>query len=158
MQKIPMTPVGNARLQEEVKLLRSVDRPQVITAIAEARAHGDLRENAEYHAAKERQGWIELRIRAIEGKLSHAQVIDVTKMKNEGKVVFGATVTLLNVDNDEISIYQIVGEDEADLKHSKISITSPMARSMIGKMVGDAFEVKTPNGVLSYEIEQVEYI
>lgn len=129
----------------------------MIAAIAEARAHGDLRENAEYHAAKERQGWIETRIRDIESKLSHAQVIDVSKMTNEGKVVFGATVTLINIDNEEATTYQIVGEDEADLKHSKISITSPMARSMVGKMAGDAFEVKTPNGVLSYEIEQVEY-
>jgi transcription elongation factor GreA len=158
MAKIPMTPNGMARLTEEVQHLKSVERPNVIAAIAEARAHGDLRENAEYHAAKERQGWIEARIRDIDSKLSHVQVIDVSTMTNNGKVVFGATVTLVDVDTDQELTYQIVGEDEADLKVQKLSIGSPMARGMIGKTVGDAFEVNTPKGILSYEIVRVEYI
>ena len=153
-----MTPNGMARLTEEVQQLKSVERPNVIAAIAEARAHGDLRENAEYHAAKERQGWIEARIRDIDSKLSHVQVIDVSKMTNHGKVVFGSTVTLVDVDTDQETTYQIVGEDEADLKVQKLSIGSPMARGMIGKEVGDAFEVNTPKGILSYEIVRVEYI
>jgi len=158
MGKIPMTPNGMARLIEEVQQLKSVERPGVIAAIAEARAHGDLRENAEYHAAKERQGWIEARIRDIDSKLSHVQVIDVSKMTNNGKVVFGATVTLVDVDTDQEITYQIVGEDEANLRMQKLSIGSPMARGMIGKAVGDAFDVNTPKGVLSYEIMRVEYI
>lgn len=158
MAEIPMTPNGMARLTEEVQHLKSVERPNVITAIAEARAHGDLRENAEYHAAKERQGWIEARIRDIDSKLSHARVIDISKMTNNGKVVFGATVTLVDVDTDQELTYQIVGEDEADLKVQKLSIGSPMARGMIGKEVGDAFEVNTPKGVLSYEIVRVAYL
>jgi transcription elongation factor GreA len=158
MDKIPMTPYGMARLTEEVQHLKSVERPNVIAAIAEARAHGDLRENAEYHAAKERQGWIEARIRDIDAKLSHAHVIDVSKMGAQDKVVFGSTVTLVNVDTDQEITYQIVGEDEADLKVNKLSIASPVARGMIGKRVQDVFDVKTPNGVLSYEILRIDYI
>jgi transcription elongation factor GreA len=158
MSKIPMTPNGMARLTEEVQHLKSVERPNIIAAIAEARAHGDLRENAEYHAAKERQGWIEARIRDIDAKLSHVQVIDVSKITNHGKVVFGATVTLVDVDTDQEMTYQIVGEDEADLKVQKLSVSSPMARGMIGKEAGDTFEVNTPKGILSYEIIRVEYL
>jgi transcription elongation factor GreA len=157
MAKIPMTPNGMAQLTEELQHLKSVERPNIIAAIAEARAHGDLRENAEYHAAKERQGWIEARIRDIESKLSHVQVVDVSKMTNQGKVVFGSTVKLIDVDTDKEITYQIVGEDEADLKMHKLSIASPMARGMIGKEVGDSFDVNTPKGVLSYEIIEVDY-
>ena len=141
MDRVPMTKQGADWLQEELEVLRRKERPHIIQAIAEARAHGDLRENAEYHAAKERQGFIEARIRDIEAKLSHAQVIDVTKMPNEGKVIFGATVEMTNVDNGDKVKYQIVGEDEADLKHNKISVTSPIARSIVGKFEGD--EVKS---------------
>ena len=158
MHRVPMTKQGADRLQEELDNLRRTERPKIIQAIAEARAHGDLRENAEYHAAKERQGFIESRIRDIEGKLSHAQIIDVTKLSNEGKVVFGATVELANVDNKDKVKYQIVGEDEANLKHHKISVTSPIARAIIGKFEGDEVDVKTPRGEVCYEIIAVEYI
>lgn len=158
MKKIPMTAHGAERLREELQQLKSEARPKVISAIAEARAHGDLRENAEYHAAKEQQGFIEGRIRDIEHKLGNSQIIDVTTLSNEGKVVFGATVTLINLDTDQEVSYQIVGEDEADLKSGKISFTSPIARAIIGKSSGDTVEVQTPNGTISYEVAEVEYL
>jgi transcription elongation factor GreA len=157
MNKIPMTPIGVEKLREELKHLKSTARPKVISAIAEARGHGDLKENAEYHAAKEQQGFIEGRIREIEHKLSHSQVIDLSQITNEGKVVFGSTITLFNVSIDQKVVYQIVGEDEADLKEGKISITSPIARAIIGKLEGDMVEVLAPSGAVSYEIEAVAY-
>jgi transcription elongation factor GreA len=157
-QKIPMTAGGAEKLREELQYLKSVARPKVISAIAEARGHGDLRENAEYHAAKEQQGFIEGRIREIEHKLSHSQIIDLEGLVNNGKVVFGATITLINMDTDQEVIYQIVGEDEADLKVGKISVSSPIARALIGKHKGDSVDVQAPNGVISYEIMEVSYI
>ncbi len=157
MTKIPMTVNGLEKLREELKELKSVARPKVIAAIAEARGHGDLKENAEYHAAKEQQGFIEARIRDIEHKLAHAQVIDLSGFTNDGKVVFGATVTLVNLDTDQEMIYQIVGEDEADLKSAKISITSPIARAVIGKLKGDSVELNAPGGVMTLEIIEVIY-
>ncbi len=158
MNRVPMTANGIQQLQTELERLEKVDRPNVIQAIAEARAHGDLKENAEYHAAKEQQGFIEARIRDLKSKLSHAQVIDVTKMKNEGLVVFGATVKLYNLESEEEQIYQIVGEDEANLKSRKISVTSPIARALIGKTVGEEVEVHTPGGVNGFEIMEVLYV
>lgn len=155
MRKVPMTTVGAERLREELQRLKTVDRPRVIIAIAEARAHGDLKENAEYHAAREQQGFIEGRINEIEGKLSLAQVIDVTQIENTGKVIFGVTVTLLNVESDSMVSYQVVGEDEADIASNKISITSPIARALIGKFVGDVVQVQTPQGIAEYEITDV---
>lgn len=157
MHKIPMTSTGVEKLREELKHLKSVARPKVIAAIAEARGHGDLKENAEYHAAKEQQGFIEGRIRDIEHKLSHVQVVDLSGMTNVGKVVFSATVTLINIDTDQTVIYQIVGEEEADLKSGKISVTSPIARAVIGKHKGDTVEVTAPGGVVSYEVTEVIY-
>lgn len=157
MQKVPMTVAGEEKLREELNRLKHVERPKVINAIAEARAHGDLKENAEYHAAREQQGFIEGRILEIEGKLSMAQVIDITKMENTGRVIFGATVKLSNGDGNSIT-YQIVGEDEADITCHKISVTSPVARALIGKYEGDTVEVVTPEGKSSYEIEEVNYI
>jgi len=158
MTKIPMTSHGAEKLRVELQHLKSDARPKVINAIAEARAHGDLRENAEYHAAKEQQGFIEGRIRDIEHKLGHCQIIDVSSIPNEGKVIFGATVNLINLDTDQEVSYQIVGEDEADLKTGKISFSSPMARAIIGKSSGDTVEVQTPSGKISYEVSEVEYI
>jgi transcription elongation factor GreA len=152
-----LTAKGAAKLQEELKQLKTVARPKIIKAIAEARAHGDLRENAEYHAAREQQGFVEGRIKDIEGKLSHAQVIDVTKLDADGKVVFGATVVVLELDNDGEFTYQIVGEDEADLKHNLISISSPIARALIGKQEGDDVFLQTPGGKREFEILQVRY-
>lgn len=157
VQKFPMTTGGAEKLREELQHLKAVARPDVINAISEARKHGDLRENAEYHAAKEQQGFIEGRIRDIEHKLSNAQVIDLQGLANNGKVVFGAVVTLLNLDTDEEVNYQIVGDDEADLKLAKISISSPIARGIIGKYKGDSVDVQTPAGVTSYEITEVLY-
>lgn len=153
-----MTTTGAKSLEQELTELKSVKRPQVIDAIAEARAHGDLKENAEYHAAKESQSFIEGRIAEIESKLATAQIIDVTKMPNHGKVIFGSTVQLLNIHTDEVFSYQIVGEDEANIKHGKISVASPIARSLIGKEEGDTVSVQTPSGLLHLEIEKVEYI
>ncbi len=158
MNPTPMTIEGAKRLEKELEQLKKEERPAVIAAIAEARAHGDLKENAEYHAAKEKQGFIEARIRLLEGKLSHARIIDVTEMTNEGKVIFGATVTLVNVDTDEEVTYQIVGEDEADLKHQKISVTSPVARGVVGRSEGDEVTVQSPKGEIVYEILKVEYL
>lgn len=157
MNKVPLTTRGLEMLRDELKQLKSADRPRVIQAIAEARAHGDLKENAEYHAAKEQQGFIEGRIKEIEGKLSHAQVIDVTEIDAKGKVVFGATVDLLDeYTGNEIS-YIIVGEDEADLKTGRISYTSPIARALIGKTEGEEVVVVAPGGEKRYEIIEVRY-
>ena len=156
--RVPMTKTGEDRLREELKKLKSEDRPRVIAAIADAREHGDLKENAEYHAAREQQSFIEGRIQEIEGKLSVAQVIDVTTIENTGKVIFGTTVHLLNMDTDEQVIYKIVGEDEADATSGKISFASPLAKSLIGKFEGDLAKVETPSGVVEYEIEKVDYI
>ena len=158
MNKVPVTVRGHELLKEELKRLKSVERPAVIKAIAEARAHGDLKENAEYHAAKEQQGFIEGRIRHLESELSGAQVIDVSKLNPGGKVVFGATVTLYDVDADSETTYQIVGDLESDIKQFRIAITSPIARAMIGKEVGDEIVVNAPAGELTYEIVNVEYI
>ena len=156
MERIPMTAEGHAALQSELKTLKSVERPNIIAAIAEARAHGDLSENAEYHAAKEKQSFIEGRIAEIDDKLARADVIDVSKLTG-GKVRFGATVTLIDVDTEEESTYKIVGEDEASVKDGKISITSPIARALIGKEEGDEAEVAAPSGARAYEIAKVEY-
>ncbi|OGT44541.1 MAG: transcription elongation factor GreA [Gammaproteobacteria bacterium RIFCSPHIGHO2_12_FULL_38_11] len=158
MQLTPMTIEGHQKLQHELEHLKRIERPLIIAAISEARAHGDLKENAEYHAAKERQSFIEGRIRDLEGKLSQCQVIDVTKINNEGKVIFGSTVTLLNIDTDEQVIYQIVGLDEADIKLNKISVSSPVSRAMIGKMQSDEIIVQSPKGEVVYEIVKVLYI
>jgi transcription elongation factor GreA len=157
MEKVPMTDEGYKALDEELRRLKSVERPSVIAAIAEARSHGDLSENAEYHAAKERQGWIEGRIAEIEDKISRAQVIDVSKLSGS-QVKFGATVTVLDEDTEEQARYQVVGEHEADVKKGRLSLTSPLARGMIGKTSGDVFEVQTPAGVKAYEILKVEWI
>ena len=152
-----MTGEGYQALDEELKRLKTVERPAVIAAIAEARSHGDLSENAEYHAAKERQGWIEGRIAEIEDKISRAQVIDVSKLSG-GQIKFGATVTVVDEDTDGEARYQIVGEHEADVKQGRISVTSPIARSLIGKEKGDVVEVNTPGGVKAYEILKVEWV
>jgi len=158
MIRVPMTVEGATRLQEELDRLKKVDRPRVINSIAEARAHGDLKENAEYHAAREEQGFIEGRIAEIEAKLSNAQVIDITKIDNKGKVIFGATLDLLDVDKDEEKTYQIVGDDEADIKAGKISVNSPIARALIGKKEGDEVSIDTPGGNVTYEILAVKHI
>lgn len=155
--KVPITVRGAEQLRDELKRLKTHDRPQVIKAIAEARAHGDLRENAEYHAAKEQQGFIEARIKDIEGKLAHAQIIDVAQLSAGGKVVFGATVDLNDEQSDARITYRIVGEDEADIKGGLISINSPIARALIGKEDGDVVEVVAPGGTRSYEIVEVRY-
>lgn len=156
MQKIPMTVAGQAALEAELHQLKTVERPEIIQAIAVAREHGDLSENAEYHAAKEKQGFIEGRISEIESKLALAQVIDVSALNGE-TVKFGATVKIVNEETDEESVYQIVGEDEADIKYGKISITSPIARAMISKEPGDVFEVNAPGGAKGYEILEVSF-
>ena len=153
-----MTVAGEQSLREELKRLKGEDRPRVIAAIAEAREHGDLKENAEYHAAREQQSFIEGRIQEIEGKLSGAQVIDITKIEKTGKVLFGTTLTLINTDTDKEVKYQIVGEDEADIKAGKISISSPIARALIGKEEGDVVQVTIPSGTVEYEIDQVEHL
>jgi transcription elongation factor GreA len=156
MTKIPMTAPGFNRLQEELKRLKSVDRPTVIRAIAEARDHGDLSENAEYHAARERQSFIEGRVLELEDKIARAEVIDVSKLS--GKVVkFGATVTLADEETDEKAVYQIVGEDEADIAQRRLSVTSPLARALIGKTIGESVEVSTPRGARSYEVVKVAF-
>ncbi|HSW69040.1 MAG TPA: transcription elongation factor GreA [Gammaproteobacteria bacterium] len=158
MIKVPMTVLGADLLREELQRLKSVERPRIINAIAEARAHGDLKENAEYHAAREQQGFVEGRIMEIEGKLSNAQIIDVTKIENSGKVIFGVTVKLINVNTSSEVSYKIVGEDEADINLNKISVTSPIARALIGKYEGDVVEVQTPDGIIEYEIIEVEHL
>ncbi len=158
MNKVPLTVKGAEKIKEELQRLKSEDRPRVVAAIAEAREHGDLKENAEYHAAREQQGFIEGRIQDLESKLSHAQIIDVTKMSNEGKVIFGSTVLIADVDSGDEKTYQIVGEDEAEIKEGKISIGSPIARALIGKEEGDIVVVMTPGGDVEYEIVEVQYI
>lgn len=158
MAQVPMTKVGATRLREELNQLKSTERPRVIQAIAEAREHGDLKENAEYHAAREQQGFIEGRIREIEGKLADAQIIDVTAIGHSGKVIFGVTVDLINIDTDDKVRYQIVGDDEADVKLNKISISSPIARALIGKEEGEVVTVVTPSGEVDYEIDTVHHI
>lgn len=157
MQRYPMTPQGHAALEAELKQLKTIDRPRITNAIAEAREHGDLKENAEYHAAREQQGLCEARIRDIEAKLGGAQVIDPTKLPQEGRVVFGVTVVLENVDTGEERRYKIVGEDEADFKVGKISVNSPIARGLIGKFEGDEAKIQTPNGLVEFEVLQVLY-
>ena len=157
MNKVPMTVAGADRLRTELEQLKKVERPRIIGAIAEARAHGDLKENAEYHAAREQQSFVEGRIQEIESKLSHAQVIDIAKMAPGDKVIFGATVTLINLDTEDSHDYQIVGDDEADVKAGKISYQSPIARALIGKREGDEVAVQTPSGTVEYEIERVAY-
>lgn len=156
MQKYPMTTVGHAALETELKQLKTVERPEIIQAISVAREHGDLSENAEYHAAKEKQGFIEGRIQELESKLSLAQVIDVSSLSSE-TVTFGATVTIVNEDTDEESTYQIVGEDEANIKNGKISITAPISRALISKEIGDVIEVNAPGGAKGYEIIAIAY-
>jgi transcription elongation factor GreA len=156
MDKVPMTETGHAAMLDEIKHLKSVERPRIIRAIEEARSHGDLSENAEYHAAKEQQGWIEARVAELEDKISRADVIDISRLGGD-TVKFGATVSLVDEDTDEESRYQIVGEFEADVKQGKISITSPIARALIGKLEGDTVEVMTPGGGKSYEIIKIRY-
>ncbi|HEX4197174.1 MAG TPA: transcription elongation factor GreA [Caulobacteraceae bacterium] len=157
MEKVPMTGEGYAVLDEELKRLKTQERPSVIGQIAEARLHGDLSENAEYHAAKDRQGWIEGRIAEIEDKIARAQVIDVSKLSGD-QVKFGATVSVVDEDTEDEARYQIVGEHEADVKAGKLSISSPLSRAMIGKEVGDVVEVNTPGGVKAYEILKIEWV
>ncbi|MET0295268.1 MAG: transcription elongation factor GreA [Phenylobacterium sp.] len=157
MEKVPMTAEGYQALDEELKRLKTVERPAVIGQIAEARSHGDLSENAEYHAAKERQGWIEGQIAEIEDRMARAQVIDVRKLSGK-QVKFGATVSVVDEDTEEKARYQIVGEHEADVKKGKVSVTSPIARAMIGKESGDVVEVTTPGGTKAYEILKVEWV
>ncbi|MEK6788688.1 MAG: transcription elongation factor GreA [Pseudomonadota bacterium] len=157
MQRYPMTVQGAEALKAELNKLKGTDRPAVIAAIAEARAHGDLKENAEYHAAREQQGFIEGRIQDIEGKLSNAQIIDILQMPNTGKVIFGATVDIENVETEEAKTYQIVGDDEADFKIGKISVNSPIARGLIGKVEGDSVMIETPGGRVEYEVIAVRY-
>jgi len=157
MSKVPVTVRGHEMLQVELKKLKSVDRPTVIKAIAEARAHGDLKENAEYHAAKDQQGFIEARIKDLEGKLSHVQVIDVLAIDARGKVIFGSTVVILDDKTDQETTYTIVGEDEADIKSGLISYTSPIARALIGKNEGDEIEFRAPDGLKTFEVLAVRY-
>ena len=157
MEKHPMTLRGAETLRTELNELKTIKRPAVIAAISEARAHGDLKENAEYHAARDQQGFIEGRIKDIEAKLSHAQVIDVTTLNAGGKVVFGATVVLLDLNTNEEKTYQIVGVDEADLKHGKISVTSPVARALIGRIEGDEVALEAPGGTHEFEVLEVRY-
>ncbi len=155
--KTPLTAEGAEKLRNELKRLKSEERPRIVEAIATARAHGDLKENAEYHAAKDQQGLVEARIRDIEAKLQNAQVIDVTTLSPSGRVVFGATVHLIDGDGAEAR-YRIVGEDEADIKNGLLSVSSPMARALIGKEEGDSISVETPSGRREYEIAEVEYV
>jgi transcription elongation factor GreA len=158
MNKYPMTVSGEAALREELDRLKRVERPAIAAAIAEARAHGDLKENAEYHAAREQQSFTEGRIMEIEGKLGNAQVIDVTTIPKTGKVIFGTTIDLINLETDATVTYRIVGEDEADVKSNLISVGSPIARALIGKEEGDVVVVKAPGGDIEYEIDQVQHI
>ncbi len=158
MNRMPMTAEGAERLRRQLDELKSVERPRVIQALAEARAHGDLSENAEYHAARERQGFIEGRIATIEEALAIAEIIDVTKIDAEGKIVFGATVELFNLDTEQEVRYQIVGEMEADIDQGLLSVTAPIARAMIGKEEGDVIQVNAPGGIVEYEVLSVAYI
>jgi transcription elongation factor GreA len=158
MTKYPMTLLGAEQLKEELRVLKTEKRPRIVKDIADAREHGDLKENAEYHAAREQQGFIEGRIQELEGKLSNCQVIDVTAIPHSGKVIFGTTVSIINIDNDKEQRYQIVGDDEADIKNRKLSVNSPIARALIGKEEGDIVAVNTPNGLIEYEIDEVLHI
>ena len=158
MQRYPMTPQGKLALEKELHQLKSIERPRIIAAIAEAREHGDLKENAEYHAAREQQGFCEGRVQDIEGKLGAAQVIDVKELEQNGRVVFGMTVTIENLDTEEQKTYMIVGDDEADFKINKISVNSPIARGLLGKNEGDEAKIVTPQGEVEYEIVNVEYL
>ena len=158
MQKYPMTVEGEKALRDELQQLKTVERPRVIQDIADAREHGDLKENAEYHAAREQQGFIESRIQDIEGKLSNAQVIDIKSIPHSGKVLFGTTVSIINVDTDEEVEYRIVGDDEADIKNNRISVSSPIARALIGKSEGDTVVVNIPSGTVEYEIDEVKHV
>ncbi|GIU16743.1 MULTISPECIES: transcription elongation factor GreA [unclassified Shewanella] len=158
MSTVPMTVVGAEQLRKELDYLKFERRPQIAEAIGEARELGDLKENAEYHAAREEQGLCEARVRDIEGKLSHAQIIDVTTMANNGRVIFGSTVTILNVDTDEEVTYRIVGEDEANIKENLLSVSSPIARGLIGKNLDDEISIVTPGGTNDFEIIKVDYI
>ena len=158
MQRVPMTTAGAEALRKELDQLKKVDRPRISAAIAEAREHGDLKENAEYHAAREQQGFCEGRIQDIESKLSNAQIIDITTIQNTGKVIFGVTVTIVDVDSDEEKVYQIVGDDEADIKSGKLSVNSPIARGLIGREEGDTVQIDTPGGTKEYEIDKVEHL
>lgn len=158
MSQIPMTVQGAQRLRDELHELKTVKRPAIIEAIAEAREHGDLKENAEYHAAREAQGFCEGRIQDIEGKLANAQIIDITKLQNNGKVIFGSTVTILNLDSEEEVTYKVVGDDEADIKNNLISVNSPIARGLIGKQQDDVVNITTPSGVVEFEITEVQYL
>ncbi len=157
MSKVPLTVAGAEKLREELHRLKTIERPSVIAAIAEARSHGDLSENAEYDAAKERQGFVEGRIQEVEGKLSNAQIIDPKMLDADGRCVFGATVDIEDQDSGESVTYQIVGEDEADIKSGKLSVASPMARALIGKYAGDIAQVQAPGGIREYEIIDVRY-
>ena len=157
MSKAPITAKGAQRLRQQLKVMKTVDRPRITQAIAEARAHGDLSENAEYHAAREQQSFLEGRIAAIEHAIADAQIIDVTTLNAGGRVVFGATINLINLSNDEEVTYQIVGEVEADIQQLLISVTSPIARALIGKQEGDVVQVKAPAGTVEYEIVEVRY-
>ena len=156
MEKVPMTLEGHAKMMDEIKHLKTVERPRIIRLIEEARAHGDLSENSEYHAAKEQQGWTEARVGELEDKISRAEIIDVSKLTGK-QVKFGATVTLIDEDTEEKTVYQIVGEFEADVKKGMISISTPIARAIIGKRKGDSVEVSTPGGSKAYEIMRVVY-
>jgi len=158
VDKVPLTVVGAEKLREELLELKTVVRPRIVAAISEARAHGDLKENAEYHAAKEQQSFTEGRIADIEGKLSNAQIIDIKTVDAGGKVIFGATVEIEDINTEEVVTYQIVGVDEADIKQSRISVSSPIARALIGKEVEDVVKVKTPSGDKEYEILSIQYI
>ena len=158
MNKVPMTVAGEQSLRDELDRLKREDRPRIIQAIAEAREHGDLKENAEYHAAREQQSFAEGRIQDIEHKLSHAQIIDISAIPNTGKVIFGTTVDLINTENDNPVTYRIVGEDESDVKANLISVSSPIARALVGKSEGDEVVVKAPSGDIYYEIERVHHI
>ncbi|HEY7865089.1 MAG TPA: transcription elongation factor GreA [Psychromonas sp.] len=158
MVQYPMTANGAAKLRSELEQLKTVTRPEIVKAIAEAREHGDLKENAEYHAAREQQGFCEGRIQDIEAKLSNAQIIDITNIKNNGKVIFGATITIVNIDTDAEVSYKIVGDDEANIKINLISVSSPIARGLIGKMLNDEISIVTPGGTIDYEIISVQYL
>ena len=158
MQRFPMTTQGADALREELTRLKTIERPRISKAIAEAREHGDLKENAEYHAAREEQGFVEGRIQEIEGKLSASQIINIQDIPHTGKVVFGCTVTIIDVDTDDEKTYKIVGDDEADIKKGKISVNSPIARGLIGKQEGDEVTIDTPGGEHTYEIDKVEHL
>jgi transcription elongation factor GreA len=158
MQTNPMTKSGEKKIRDEIQRLKDIERPRIKTMIAEARAHGDLKENAEYHAAKELQGMNEAKISAFEAKLKSAQIIDITQFKNEGKVIFGATITLENLENNKTMTFQIVGENESDINQQKLSFAAPLSRAVIGKFCGDFVEASTPNGIIEYEIIAVDYI